>query len=114
MIGGTKTADGFRKLDQWSGSPDWRTAFDGLSELQRMHLMRDRFKNELGYTYVTAWPVYRSKSENRTLYHLIHASNHPDVNDMMRQAFIKVYGHKAGSPAVSEEQIEMFPNNNPS
>lgn len=112
-IGGSTTKTGKIALDKWWGNSGWSGDHFPTRERARMELMRERFKHELGYEYVTAWPVFRSKSEDRMLYHLIHASTHPETNNLMRRAFIKVFGYRTGAPIVDEEQLALFADQNP-
>ncbi len=58
-------------LRPWWGRDDW-TKFLGLATLERRDEVVRRFRSELGYRYVLAWPIYNSeKSGSRVMYYMI-------------------------------------------
>jgi hypothetical protein len=48
----------------------------------------ERFANELGYEYVTPWPI--RDGNGKVMYYLVHASDHPEDPKLMARAYRKV------------------------
>jgi hypothetical protein len=70
---------------------------------RRRELFVRRFKEELGYASVKAWPIYELQGgAGRIMYHMIHATDHPDAPALMARAY-----RKAGLPAEPMEQLAM-------
>jgi three-Cys-motif partner protein len=87
--------------EAWWG-PDWQR-FKGMhAELRRETFVR-RFRDELGYKSAKAWPIYeRRGGSGHVMYHMIHATDHPDAPALMARAYRKV-----GLPIESAEQLAM-------
>lgn len=98
---------GFTKdLDQpsrWWGDDSWRE-LRGQSGQRAAVRMAERFRDELGYRFVKPYPIHsREGAEGRVMFHMIHASDHPEAQKLMRRAYKTVL-----QPAPSDEQVEMF------
>jgi three-Cys-motif partner protein len=77
------------EVDAWWGSDQWRS-LSNQGPWERMQILRERFIEELGYTYVTPLPIYESANGCGTImYFMIHASDHPDAPKLMRRAYEK-------------------------
>jgi len=51
-------------------------------------LMASRFEDELGYWAAMAWPIYARKAGGGPImYHMIHATDHPEGPKQMRRAY---------------------------
>ena len=75
------------KLRQWWGREDWAAFLKLTTEARRDEMVR-RFRTELGYRYVYAWPIYdREKSGGRVMYYMIHASDHAQAPEFMSRAY---------------------------
>lgn len=86
--------------DAWWGSSDWNS-LKGLSGDLIAVKMAERFRDELGYRFVRPWPIYqRERGKGRVMFHMIHASDHPEAHKLMRRA----YKHVLDVPE-SEEQL---------
>lgn len=86
--------------EAWWGNSDWG-ALKGLSGDLIAVRMAERFRDELGYRYVSPWPIYkRERGKGRIMFHMIHASDHPEAHKLMRRA----YKHVLDVPE-SEEQL---------
>lgn len=86
--------------DRWWGSSGW-TELKGLSGDLIAVKMAERFRDELGYKFVRPWPIYqRDKGKGRVMFHMIHASDHPEAHKLMKRA----YKHVLDVPE-SEEQL---------
>jgi three-Cys-motif partner protein len=77
------------RLEAWWGRDDWANV-EHLRRPERVRVMLQRFKEELGYRYVDPWPIYGFEDgRTRIMYHMIHASDHPKARELMRQAYQK-------------------------
>lgn len=86
--------------DRWWGSGDW-AKLKGLSGDLIAIKMAERFRDELGYRFVRPWPIYkREKGKGRVMFHMIHASDHPEAHKLMKRA----YKHVLDVPE-SEQQL---------
>jgi three-Cys-motif partner protein len=75
------------KIERWWGRDDWKTLGD-MRDQERADLLCSRFRDELGYTYAYAWPIYsREEGEGRIKYHMVHASDHAEAPKLMRRAY---------------------------
>lgn len=76
--------------DEWWGSEDWRD-LKGLSGDLIAVRMAERFRDELGYRFVSPWPIYQQdRGKGRVMFHMIHASDHPEASKLMRRAYRSV------------------------
>ncbi|MCZ6625729.1 MAG: three-Cys-motif partner protein TcmP [Deltaproteobacteria bacterium] len=73
-------------LDKWWGSGEWK-AWKKMRPEERKDYFAQRFKNELGYRYSVAWPVYRRKHGGNIMYHMIHATDHAAAPILMSRAY---------------------------
>lgn len=71
---------------EWWGSEAWRD-LQGMDGTRRAFLLCERFKQELGYTYVNPFPIYKRGSAGAVMYHMIHASDHPEAPKFMARAY---------------------------
>lgn len=75
------------KLRPWWGRNDWK-AFLDLSTIERRKEAVRRFRVELGYRHVLAWPIYdRETTGGRIMYYMIHASDHDQAPILMSRAY---------------------------
>jgi three-Cys-motif partner protein len=78
----------FVVIHRWWGRDDWSQLRD-IGPHERAQMMVERFKNDLGYRSAKAWPIYgRSDGGGPVMYHMIHATDHPDAPDLMRRAYV--------------------------
>lgn len=68
--------------------------------------MADRFADEPGYRYVNHYPIYQTRSSNRVMFYLIHASEHPEAPKLMARSYQKIVGGAPGTPA--DAQLGLF------
>ncbi|WP_419909372.1 three-Cys-motif partner protein TcmP [Hoeflea sp.] len=72
--------------DLWWGNSDWKNLVSSSGQTIAVR-MAERFRDELGYRYVKAYPIYeRDKGEGRVMFHMIHASDHPEAQNLMARA----------------------------
>lgn len=90
-------------LDAWWGRDDWKTVRD-MSRDDRRVAFVDRFKRELGYRSVKAWPIFGSLTGGALMYYMIHATDHPEAPKQMSRAY-----RATVSPSEPFEQPGLFP-----
>jgi three-Cys-motif partner protein len=89
-------------LRRWWGRDDFHVIRDG--DPGTRHLMFvERFKNELGYKHVAAWPIWeREDGGGRIMYYMIHATDHDEAPKLMSRAY-----RKAVDPTEPIEQLTL-------
>lgn len=91
-------------VEQWWGRHDWRR-LRGVPGIDRARLFAERFRRELGYRWVVAWPIYeRRRRAGHIMYFMLHATDHPAAPRLMRRAYDEVMEHAGGA-----EQLPLLP-----
>jgi three-Cys-motif partner protein len=86
-------------LERWWGGSDWRR-LKSMRPYARAQLVADRFKHDLHYRSAMAWPIYaRDAGGGPIMYHMIHATDHPEAPNLMRRAYVA---------AVTTAPLEQF------
>jgi len=89
-------------IERWWGRSDW-LSLRGMQKHERAAAFCERFKKDLGYAYAHAWPIFdRERGVGRIMYHLIHASDHPEAPYLMARAY-----RTATKALPPEKQLEM-------
>jgi len=88
-------------IKKWWGRADW-TQIEKMASLNRVERFKERFKKELGYWSVEAWPIYANNTRNRIMYYMIHATDHPAAPYLMQRAYKKAVG-----PPEAPEAIQL-------
>jgi three-Cys-motif partner protein len=85
----------FSKVERWWGRPDWQT-LKGIPRHEQAERFRRRFLDDLGYAFAYAFPIYdRSGPQGeRTMYYMIHATDHPEAPNLMARAYRQATGAK--------------------
>ena len=94
-----------KKLDvpeAWWGRNDWKNVRD-MSRDDRRDAFVQRFKRELGYRSVKAWPIFGSLTGGALMYYMIHATDHEEAPKLMSRAY-----HATVSPSGPFEQQKLF------
>lgn len=78
-----------RRLTQWWGNDQYE-GFRQLSSIERAHALCKRFQDELGYAYSIPFSIHEKGEGSRTMYYMIHASDHPDACALMSRAYQQV------------------------
>ncbi len=92
------------KLDRWWGRTDWQ-ALRGMQPVPRADFLASRFTDELGYKYAYSYAIHSEKRRGRTMYHMIHATDHDEAAKLMLRAYRKVSGRGEGEFLGS--QVDM-------
>lgn len=77
-----------QKVTEWYGSPDWG-ALKSASRDGVRDLFTERFRHELGYKHVHAWPIYDRQHAGAVMYHMIHATDHDEAPKLMARAYAR-------------------------
>ena len=97
-----RTIAGFRDtrpLDAWWGNSEWSQIRDMRQDAAAL-MMVDRIR-ALGYIEVKAWPIFeRQAAGGKTMYHMIHATDHLEAPRLMYRAYKKLI-------ATPQEQEQM-------
>lgn len=97
-IAGTKSNSA---LDEWWGDDGW-TALMSTRQSDAARLALDRIQS-LGYRDVKSWPICaRKEGQGRTMYHMIHATDHLEAPKLMYRAYKNLVGGIA-----EQEQIPL-------
>lgn len=65
--------------------------------------MMARFRTEFGYKHVYPFPIYQKRDGGRTMYWMIHATDHPVAPRLMHQAY-----RNALNVEESGEQLDLI------
>jgi three-Cys-motif partner protein len=91
-----------KKVSEWWARDDWKT-LHRLKPVQLGQIAAQRFTDELGYEYASAWPIYQRKGGGKVLYYMVHASDHPLAPGLMQRAY-----RKALDQPEPPEQFQMM------
>jgi three-Cys-motif partner protein len=104
-LGAVRKPDTKRKVDRWWGRADWHKLL-GMDGTARAQLVADRFEQELGFKKAAAYPIHSERWGGRVMYHMIHATDHPEAFSLMVRAYRKVSGRP--DIEVREEQLDLL------
>ena len=92
-------------LARWWGRDDW-IDLRKMSRDERRDALVLRFKKDLGYQSVKAWPIFERENGGAVMYYMIHATDHPEAPTLMSRAY-----RNTVSPLEPIEQLklEMIP-----
>jgi three-Cys-motif partner protein len=88
-------------LSKWWGQNDWPRVGD-MSREERLNAIIQRMKKDLGYKSVKAWPIYEKDTGGAIMYHMIHATDHPEAPKFMSRAY-----RRAVFPLEPIEQLKL-------
>ena len=75
------------KLAAWWGNEDHKH-FRMLPSVARAVELCNRFRDELGYAYAVPFSIHERGEGSRTMYYMIHASDHPAAAGLMARAYL--------------------------
>ena len=90
------------RLEEWWGRSDY-DQLSGLKNVDRVQLLVNRIKDDLGYASVKGWPIFERFGGNTTMYYMIHATDHPGAPVLMSRAY-----RQAVSPQAPRRQLGLF------
>jgi three-Cys-motif partner protein len=91
-----------RKVTQWWGRADWHI-LQGMDGTARALLMAKRFQDELGFGKATPYSIHSERRGGRVMYHMIHATDHPEASSLMARAYRRV----SGRPDVEHPEQQL-------
>ncbi len=92
-----------RKLDDWWGRSD-HGSFLRLPSFHRALELAGRFEDELGYAYAKPYSIHEKGPRSRTMYYMIHATDHPRAPRLMSDA----YRHISAKRSNGGEQLDLI------
>jgi len=93
-----------RKVDRWWGRADWHELL-GMEGNARAKMVARRFEKELGYGKAIEYPIHSQSRGGRVMYHMIHATDHPEAFSLMVRAYRKVSGRP--DLEATEQQLDF-------
>jgi hypothetical protein len=69
-------------------------------------MVAKRFEDELGYGQAKVYAIHSEKRGGRIMYHMIHATDHPEATPLMVRAYRKVSGRSELGADASQEDFE--------
>ena len=75
-----------QRMLRWWGADDW-SRLQNISGRDVAEAFRERFLNDLGYTYAYSWPIYEQRDSSRVMYFMIHATDHDEAPKLMLRAY---------------------------
>jgi three-Cys-motif partner protein len=70
----------------WWGREDY-AALKAKTREEIGKMLKQRFESELGYKYVTAYPIYKREKNDIVMYEMLHATNHDVAPELMNRAY---------------------------
>lgn len=77
-----------KKLAAWWGNGD-HGHFRALPSVERAFALCNRFRDELDYAYSVPFSIHEKGEGSRTMYYMIHASDHPAAAGLMARAYVR-------------------------
>jgi len=93
------------KVQRWWDRNDWRD-LRGIDSVHRAKMVAKRFEDELGYGKATVYPIHSERLRGRVMYHMIHATDHPEASPLMIRAYRKVSGRSELDPAEAQAHFD--------
>jgi three-Cys-motif partner protein len=104
-LGAVRKPETREKVDRWWGRTDWRELL-GMDGTARAQLVANRFEKELGFRKAAPYPIHSERRGGRVMYHMIHATDHPEAFSLMVRAYHKISGRP--DIEVKEEQRDLL------
>jgi three-Cys-motif partner protein len=95
------------KVSRWWGRTDWRE-LQGMDGTVRAMMVAKRFEDELGYGKASVYPIHSERRRGRVMYHMIHATDHPEAPPLMIRAYRKVSGRTDIGEAAQADFNELW------
>ena len=90
-----KSTKDTERLRRWWGQDDYED-FIRLGSVYRAQAFCERFEHELGYAHVHPFSIHEKGERSKTMYYMIHASDHPRAPVFMSEAYNYVQRETAG------------------
>ena len=101
-LAAVQTSEGKERVKAWLGEDSYRS-FRDLDTYGRVETFIAKFRGELGYRSVKAWPIYKQEGGHGVvMYYMIHATDHEEAPKLMYRAY-----RQAVRPPEPLEQLEL-------
>lgn len=87
----------------WWGKADWQL-LKSKSSYEIVQTVCQRMRDELGYAFVAAYPIFDKNEGDRVMYYMIHASDHNEAPALMIRAHYKAVRAK---PVATQCQLNF-------
>lgn len=106
-LGAVRAQDTIAKVRNWWGRDDW-SDLQGINGTVRAMTVAKRFEDELGYGQAKVYAIHSEKHGGRIMYHMIHATDHPEATPLMVRAYRKVSGRSELGADASQDDFESL------
>lgn len=106
-IAAIKTETKQAVAERWWGRADWRD-LKGVNGVERANMLAARFRDELGYKWAHPYAIHDARYKGRTMYHMIHATDHDEAPTLMLRAYRKVSGRTDWDREPEQVDLEEF------
>lgn len=89
-------------MHRWWGSDGWER-FMTLKRSNRGDALARRFRDELGYKFAQAFPIFEAPESSRIMFFMVHASDHDLATDLM----IRAYNNSQERPERDQTLLEF-------
>jgi len=93
------------KVQRWWGRADWAQLL-GMDGSLRAKMVARRFEEELGYGRAYPYPIHSERRGGRVMYHMIHATDHPEATPLMVRAYRQVSGRSDLEPEAIQANFD--------
>jgi three-Cys-motif partner protein len=104
-IAAIKTPEGEAGAEKWWGNASWRN-LRGVNGVERANMVAARFRNELGYKWAHPYAIHDARLGGRTMYHMVHATDHDEAPTLMLRAYRKVSGRRDWDRHYKQADLE--------
>lgn len=104
-IAAIKTEAKKAAAERWWGRADWRD-LKGINGVERANMLAARFRDELGYKWAHPYAIHDARYKGRTMYHMIHATDHDEAPTLMLRAYRKVSGRSDYDRLLEQTDLE--------
>jgi three-Cys-motif partner protein len=73
-------------VQRWWGRGDYGT-LKAKSREEISIMLQNRFRTELDYKFVTAYPIFKREHNEIVMYEMLHATDHEDAPELMNRAY---------------------------
>ncbi len=104
-IAAIKTPEKIDIAERWWGRPDWRD-LKGINGVERATMLATRFRDDLGYKWAHPYAIHDARYKGRTMYHMVHATDHDEAPTLMLRAYRKVSGRTDYDRVLEQTDLE--------
>ena len=106
-IASARTPQKLDEIERWWGRDDWRD-LRKIGGTERAVLVAKRFENELNYGRALPFAIHDQVRGGRAMYHMVHATDHPEAPQLMIRAYRKVSGRTERETGETQINFDEF------